>query len=99
MGKSIKAKILGQVRKASTKPKNWYKIKYIKPDDIKGTSTSIDLSIVKNLKIKQMKIQAEKLYISTKLDFSKTKGDEGRKWKELKVYLEVEDKGQKCVSS
>ena len=58
---------------------------------------SIDLSIVKNLKIKQIEMQTEELYISTKLDFSEAKGDELRKWKELKLYLEVEDKVQKHV--
>ena len=31
--------------------------------------------------------------------FQKQRGDELRKWKELKVYLEVEDKEQKCVLS
>ena len=40
-----------------------------------------------------MEMQTEELYISTKFDFSELKGDEQRKWKELKVYLEVEDKG------
>ena len=54
----------------------------------------IDLSIVNNLKIKQMEIQTEELNRSIKIDFSDAKGV--RKWKELKVYLEVEDKGQKC---
>ena len=44
---------------------------------------SIDLSTLKNLKIKQMEIQTEELYMSTKLDFSEAKGDELRKWKEL----------------
>ena len=57
---------------------------------------SIYSSIVKNLKIKQMETQTEELYRSIKNDFSDPKGDEVRKWKELKVYLEVEDKGQKC---
>ena len=41
-GKEPEAKILGQARKASTKTKNWYKIEYIKPDNIKGTRMSID---------------------------------------------------------
>ena len=95
-GKEHEAKILGQAGKASTKTKNWFNIKYIKPGDIKGTSMSIDLSTVKNLKIKQIEMQTEKLYISTKLDFSKAKGDELRKWKELKVYLEEEDEKRKC---
>ena len=90
-GKEHEAKILGWAGKASTATKNWYNIKYIKPDDMKGTSMSIDLSIVKNLKIKQMKMWTEELYISTKLDFSDAKGDELRKWKELKVYLEVDE--------
>ena len=44
---------------------------------------SIDLSTLKNLKIKQMEMQTEELYMSTKLDFSEAKGDERRKWKEL----------------
>ena len=60
---------------------------------------SIDLSTVKNLKMKQMEIQTEELYISTKVDFSEAKGDEVRNWKERKVYLEVVDKAKKCVSS
>ena len=46
-GKEHKAKILGWARKTSTKTKNWYNSKYIKPDDIKGTSMFIDLSTVK----------------------------------------------------
>ena len=50
--KEHEAKILGQAGKASTKIMNWYNIKKIKPDDIKGTSMSIDLSTVKNPKIK-----------------------------------------------
>ena len=59
---------------------------------------SIDWSIVKNLKIKQMEMQTEEFYMSTKVDFSEAKEDEVRKWKELKVYFKVENKGQKCVS-
>ena len=55
--KEHEAKILGWAGKASTKTKNWYNIKYVKPDDIKGTSMSIDLSTVNNLKMKQMEIQ------------------------------------------
>ena len=73
-GKEHAAKILGQARKASTKTKNQYNIKYIKPDHIKGSSISIDLSTVNNLKIKQMEMQTKELYISTKVDFSEAKG-------------------------
>ena len=98
-GKEQKPKILGWARKASTKIKNWYNIKYRKPYDIKEASLSIDLLTVKNLKIKQIEIQTEELYISTNLDFSEAKGDELRKWKELDVYLAVENEGQKCMSS
>ena len=66
---------------------------------LKETNMSIDLSTVKNLKIKKMEMPTEELYISAKLDFfSETKRDELRKRKELEVYLEREDKGQKCVS-
>ena len=43
----------------------------------------------------EMEMQTEELYMSTKLDFSEAKGEELRKWKELKVYLEVEDKRTK----
>ena len=60
---------------------------------------SIYLSTAKNLKIKQMEIQTEELYISTKLDFSEAKGDELKKMEKLKVYFKEEDKRQKCVSS
>ena len=60
-GKEHQAKILGWARKASIKTNNWYNIKYIKPDNIKGTCMSIDLSIVKNLKIKQMEMQTDAL--------------------------------------
>ena len=42
-----------------------------------------------------MEMQTKEWYISTKLDFSEAK-DELKKWKKLKVYLEIEDKGQKC---
>ena len=52
-GKEHEAQILEQAWKASLKTKNWYNIKYIKPYDIKGTSMSINLSTVKNLKLKQ----------------------------------------------
>ena len=34
---------------------------------------------------------SHKLYISTNIDFSEAKRDELGKWKEMKVYLEVED--------
>ena len=56
---------LAENGKASTKTKNWYNIKYIKPDHIKGTSISIDLSTVNNLKIKPIEMQTKELYTST----------------------------------
>ena len=40
---------------------------------------SIDLSTVKNVKIKQMEMQTEEFYMSTKLDFSEAKENEVRK--------------------
>ena len=79
--KEHEVRILGQAGKASTKTKIWYNIKCIRHDDMKGTSMSIDLSTVKNLKIKQMEMQTEELYLSTKLDFSEAKDEELRKWK------------------
>ena len=57
------------------------------------------MSTIKNLKIKPIEKQTEELYTSTKLDFLEAKGDEVRNWKERKVYLKVEDKAKKCVSS
>ena len=46
-GKEYEAKIFWWAGKAFTKTKNWYNSKYIKPDDIKGTSISTDLSTIK----------------------------------------------------
>ena len=84
-GKEHEAKILGQARKASTKTKNQYNIKYIKPDDIKGSSMFIDLSTVNNLKIKPMEIQTEELNTSTiHIWFFRSK----RRWSEKMERIE-----------
>ena len=41
-GKEHETKLLRWAKKVSTKAKNWCNIKYIKPNDIKRTSMSID---------------------------------------------------------
>ena len=48
---SREAVILGRAAKASSRTKNWYNVKYQKPENIKGDQMSIDLGAVGDLTV------------------------------------------------
>ena len=98
-GEQREARVMSRAGKASSRSKNWYNIEYTEPEHLRGSSLSIDLSTVENLSFKENDVQHDEVYITTNIDFTKAKQDELTKWRKMMVYSEVEDNGQKCISS
>ena len=103
-------KILGRAGKATGKYKQWYNIQYYKPDHLTGTTGSVDLGRVDQLTINEIQEETtgndgdtssieENVMILDSVSFYEAKCNELQSWKENKVFDEISDDGQKCVST
>ena len=90
--------ILNRAGKASTNKKNWYNIEYSKPDNLRGEQISIDLKTVQNLNVVDPNTETEEVLISD-VDFKEAEQVELNNWETHGAYKEVDDRGQKCVST
>ena len=97
----IQAEVLSRAGKVSGCKRNWYNIKVTNPSQMEGGEISVDLSQLTDLEIaepKDMNI-GENVLLTNEVDFNQAKSMELDSWKQNTVYTEVEDVGQKCVST
>ena len=93
--------VISRAGKATTGTKNWYNVKYLKPTEVEGKCISIDMSKVNNLEVKddnQLNDTSNEEILLNDLDFTNSKLDELKKWRELHVYESVMDEGQPFVT-
>lgn len=93
-----RAKVLGRAGKASGKHKSWFNLQHIEPDDSDGQKESVDMSCVDNLNTESTDKETDVL-ITKEFSFDAAKQDEIMNWYKNNVFEEVDDAGQKCVST
>jgi transposase InsO family protein len=97
----VKAKVISRAGKASGKNRDWFNLEMVEPPDMRGQQQSADISQLANLKIEEddSKQKTEDVYIVGEEIFKEAKQAELQSWKQNEVYREVEDKGQKTIST
>uniref|UniRef100_M4AZE1 Integrase catalytic domain-containing protein n=1 Tax=Xiphophorus maculatus TaxID=8083 RepID=M4AZE1_XIPMA len=101
-GVSRKAKVLGRAGKATGKYKNWFNLELLEPAGVAGNSESADLSQLEDLHVQADAEDTdthEDVFVSKDMSFDEAKENEIKSWKQNQVFEEIEDKGQKCVST
>lgn len=93
-----RAKVLGRAGKATGQYKNWYNLQHIEPDDSEGQNEAVDMSGVHSLSIESEVMDADVL-ITKDISFDVAKQEEIKNWHDNNVFEEVEDAGQKCIST
>lgn len=91
--------ILGRAGKSTGANKNWYNVKYAEPDEMAGAKISVDLSKVTDLQCVEQEQEDEDVLILQDVSFTEAKSAELESWYRNRVYVEVHDIGQKCVST
>ena len=92
------ARVLGRVGKATGKHKNLYNLQHLGPDDSEGQKESVDMSCVGSLNIEPEDREAD-VVITKDISFDAAKQEEIKNWHNNDVFEEVENAGQKCVST
>ena len=92
-------KILSRTGKDKGPLKGWYNFEYVEPEDKCGTKISIDLSKVQDLEKLTVSEQEDSVLIVNDEQFDGAKLVELENWKQNKVYEEVENTGQKTIST
>ena len=97
----FKLRCLAVQEKHLVAKRNWYNIKISKPSQLEGGELSIDLSQFSDLEIAEPEDvnSDESVLLTNEVDFNEAKSVELDTWKKNKVYTEVEDVGQKCIST
>lgn len=92
-----RAKVLGRAGKASGRHKNWFNIQHVEPDGSDGQKEAVDMSSVDNLNIESE--MENDILITKDVSFDAAKQEEIMSWYKNNVFEEVNDVGQKCVST
>ena len=100
----ISAKVMSKAGKATGRNKNWYNIQCLKPEEYEGERMSVDLTKVSGLALSTTEPTPttnsdETLMIMDEVSFENAKKEELESWKKNHVYTEIEDNGQRCVST
>lgn len=93
-----KARVLGRAGKTTGKHKNWFNLQHLEPDGSDGQKESVDMSCVDSLTIEPENMDADVL-ITKDISFDAAKQEEIKNWHNNDVFEEVENVGQKCVST
>ncbi|KAL5006315.1 hypothetical protein ScPMuIL_015121 [Solemya velum] len=100
----VVGRILGRAGKATGRNKNWYNLEFVQPELKAGEKGSVDLSRVDDLEttIDSEDVAREQDESVMKLEgvsFDDAKCGELNSWKKNRVYIEIPDMGQKCIST
>lgn len=98
-GENIQAKITSRAGKATGKNSTWYNVKCLMPENLEGTELSVDVSKVENLQVNEHTGTDEQILVVDDLRMDEAKIKELESWKQNGVYTEVEDEGQKTIST
>lgn len=103
-GKHISAKIINKAGKSTGRNKNWYNIECTEPKEYEGVRMSMDLTKVNKLVISSAECDSalcseDTVMMIEGVCFEKAKQEELESWQRNHVYSEVEDNGQRCVST
>ena len=103
-GTKISAKVLSKAGKATGRNKNWYNIQCLEPEEYEGERMSVDLTKVNGLVLSNTEPATnansdETVLITNEVSFENAKKEELESWKKNHVYTEIEDSGQKCIST
>lgn len=102
-GEPTVIKVLSRAGKASGRLKHWFNIEYVQPEAVAGVQKSIDLDSICEPKLLEENIgenhEEEHVLLLDHVQFDKAKREELKKWKDFKVYKEIEDTGQRCIST
>ncbi|XP_048012163.1 uncharacterized protein LOC125245541 isoform X2 [Megalobrama amblycephala] len=99
------AKVLGRAGKATGKYKNWYNLLLIGLTNVAGSKDSVDVSSLESLQIEPAVTDvnttniSEDVLVTKDLSFDLAKQEEIKSWKDNNVFEEVQDEGQKCIST
>lgn len=99
------AKIVGRAGKATGKYKNWYNLQLIEPANVAGNAISADISKLENPQTEQLTTNtstatiSEDIMVTQDISFNLAKQREIKSWIENDVFEEVQDEGQKCIST
>lgn len=86
------AEVTSKAGKATGKNKNWYNMKYLEPEDMKGAEISVDLSKVENLETihseQEQELEPnEDVMVTNDVSFKEAKIKELLSWKNNNVYM------------
>ena len=97
----FQVKVLSRAGKASGSKRCLYNITINNPSQLKGGKISIDLSQLSDLEIAEPEDvnNEEDFLLTNEVDFNEAKSVELDSWKQNNVYTEVEDFGQKFIST
>lgn len=101
-GVSQTAKVLGRAGKATGKYKSWYNLELLEPAEVAGNTESADLLELEDFRVQEDVPNTdthEDVLVTKDVSFDEAKQDEMKSWRQNEVFLEVEDKGQKCIST
>lgn len=92
------ARVLSRAGKATGQHKNWYNLQYLEPDGSEGQKEAVDMSSVGSLNIESEDSEADVL-ITKDISFDAAKQEEIQNWRNNDVFEEVENAGQKYIST
>ncbi|KAL1281668.1 hypothetical protein QQF64_000471 [Cirrhinus molitorella] len=105
-GESRTAQILGRAGKVTGMHKDWYNLQYTHPEVVAGITGSADLTQLDDLQVISLDMtvtnsnqQESDVYIIENETFVAAKKNELDNWKRNRVFNEVKDDGQKCIST
>lgn len=103
-GQSQTGKVLSRAGKATGKHKDWYNLQFIQPEELAGTSRSVNLGIMDSVQVipsesEECTSKGEDVFVVHDDVFVSAKHAELINWKKNDVFEEVTDEGQKCVST
>lgn len=96
------AKILGRAGKATGKYKDWYNLELLEPAEVAGNTESTDISQLEDLHLQDTvpgSEISEDIFVTKDVSFDEAKAQEITNWKQNDVFEEVDNKGQKCIST
>lgn len=99
---NIVARVISRAGKAKGPLKHWFNVQCLNPANIQGAEFSVDLGKVEDLEINNQVPESqdcEDVMVTTDVDMNKAKLAEIENWKQNEVFIEVEDKGQRTVST
>ena len=105
-GQTVTGKILGRAGKATGKNRDWFNMQYSGPEEIAGTTGSVNLSQMGNVHMAPSEhadlctdSYEDDILLMNDDVFHPAKQAELCNWKENDVFEEVSDEGQKCIST